>query len=245
MAELPVKFTPMATAFLMSADVPYHIIESLNEYLDKLHIDKKRESHAKSLVGQIKKGQQLRMDDNDPLVKEFSKLCCTLANGYIDCFTKTTGVAFNKLIPEMDEIWSVHSFEGDYNPIHSHSVKALTGVSCTTWTKIPKQIRDKKPSVMGDLYDSSGECDGFITFYYGGVGSNQDAEILRPPTHYTLKPEIGTMYFFPTWMQHSVYPFFGEGERRTVAANINMWPEEVLKMREQNKGVDDNVKSNK
>jgi hypothetical protein len=37
------------------------------------------------------------------------------------------------------------------------------------------------------------------------------------------------MYFFPSWMQHSVYPFFGEGERRTVAANMNIWPEEVLK----------------
>jgi hypothetical protein len=29
---------------------------------------------------------------------------------------------------------------------------------------------------------------------------------------------------FPCWLQHMVYPFEGEGERRTVAANLNVWP---------------------
>jgi hypothetical protein len=28
---------------------------------------------------------------------------------------------------------------------------------------------------------------------------------------------------FPSGLQHMVYPFFGEGERRTVAANLNCW----------------------
>ena len=28
---------------------------------------------------------------------------------------------------------------------------------------------------------------------------------------------------FPCWLQHAVYPFKGEGERRTVAGNVNCW----------------------
>jgi hypothetical protein len=28
---------------------------------------------------------------------------------------------------------------------------------------------------------------------------------------------------FPSWLQHMVYPFEGPGERRTVAANLNVW----------------------
>jgi hypothetical protein len=32
---------------------------------------------------------------------------------------------------------------------------------------------------------------------------------------------------FPSWMQHMVYPFRGEGERRTVAANLNCFPQEL------------------
>jgi hypothetical protein len=29
------------------------------------------------------------------------------------------------------------------------------------------------------------------------------------------------LLMFPSWMQHCVYPFQGDGERRTVAGNIN------------------------
>ena len=38
-----------------------------------------------------------------------------------------------------------------------------------------------------------------------------------------MKPEVGKFFMFPSWLQHSVYPFEGEGERRTVAANLNVW----------------------
>ena len=38
-----------------------------------------------------------------------------------------------------------------------------------------------------------------------------------------IKPEVGKFLMFPSWLQHMVYPFEGEGERRTVAANLNVW----------------------
>jgi hypothetical protein len=38
-----------------------------------------------------------------------------------------------------------------------------------------------------------------------------------------MKPEIGKVLVFPSWLQHMVYPFKGEGERRTVASNLNCW----------------------
>jgi hypothetical protein len=34
-------------------------------------------------------------------------------------------------------------------------------------------------------------------------------------------PQPGKLLLFPSWMQHTVYPFFGEGERRTVAGNLS------------------------
>ena len=51
--ELKVKFLPLANSYLMAASVPQRMVDSLNEYLDKLQEDKNRESHAQSLVGQI------------------------------------------------------------------------------------------------------------------------------------------------------------------------------------------------
>ena len=227
--KLEVKFLPLVDSYLMVAQLPQRMVDSLNSYLDKLQEDKNRKSHARSLVGQIKRGQQLRMAETDPDVREFVELCCSLSVAYIDLFAKETRTEFSRLVAEVNEIWSVHSYEGDYNPIHAHGVKSITGVSCTTWTKIPEQIRmqNVEGGSATDLVNASGNCDGFLTFYHGAIGgSKQDIELLRPPNQHIIKPSVGVVYFFPSWMQHSVYPFFGEGERRTVAANMNIWPKD-------------------
>jgi uncharacterized protein (TIGR02466 family) len=37
-----------------------------------------------------------------------------------------------------------------------------------------------------------------------------------------IDPEPGTMIMFPAWMEHLVHPFYGEGERISIATNIKM-----------------------
>ena len=37
---------------------------------------------------------------------------------------------------------------------------------------------------------------------------------------FDVKPEVGKIVIFPKWLNHQVYPFFGEGERRTLSANF-------------------------
>jgi len=124
----------------------------------------------------------------------------------------------------IDEVWSVHSFEGDYNPIHDHGTKTIMGISTTGWTKVPQQIL-KQPtagSPQYSKYNDSGACDGYLAFSYG---RNQimDVERLRPPQSAEVQPQVGRLFVFPSWLQHMVYPFFGKGERRTVASNLNCW----------------------
>ena len=50
-----------------------------------------------------------------------------------------------------------------------------------------------------------------------------DTDRLRPPQSFVMQPEVGKLLVFPSWLQHMVYPFKGEGERRTVASNLNCW----------------------
>ena len=42
-----------------------------------------------------------------------------------------------------------------------------------------------------------------------------------------IKPEVGTMLIFPNWLKHAVMPFFGEGERRSMAFNWNVHDSET------------------
>ena len=53
--------------------------------------------------------------------------------------------------------------------------------------------------------------------------------MLKPQTEEYVKPEVGTMLIFPNWLKHAVMPFYGEGERRSIAFNWNVHDTEMRK----------------
>ena len=215
----------LPAVFLLEAKMPDAMVSGLNTYLDELMEQEDRTSHAGTLVGQIGHGQQLTMDHNDPKLADYCKMVELLSIDYLTNFASTTGNPFkDQLAVEVDELWSVHSYERDYNPIHDHGTKTIMGISCTSWTKVPQQILDQPTagSPEYNLYNASGDSDGCLAFNYG-INSLMDVQRLRPPQSFVIKPEIGKFLMFPSWLQHMVYPFEGDGERRTVAANLNVW----------------------
>ena len=203
--------------------MPDAMVSGLNTYLDELMEQEDRTSHAGTLVGQIGHGQQLTMDHNDPRLNDFCQMSGILATEYLKNFGNT-GNNIGERQVGIDELWSVHSYERDYNPIHDHGTKTIMGISCTSWTKVPEQILDQPTAGSPEysLYNASGNSDGCLAFNYG-INSLLDVERLRPPQSFVIKPEVGKYLMFPSWLQHMVYPFEGEGERRTVAANLNVW----------------------
>jgi len=223
MAEVTVHNMP--SVYVMETEMPISMVKDLNDYLDEYKEDQDKKSLADSLVGQISQGEQLLMDNEDSRLKEYSEFVCSLGADYINFFFNNTG---NKLDQPkaiaIDETWSVHSYAGDYNPIHDHGTKTIMGISTTGWTKVPQQILDQPTagSPQYSLYQSSGDCDGYIAFNYGR-NELMNTTRLRPPQSFVIKPTVGKLLVFPSWLQHMVYPFKGEGERRTVASNLNCW----------------------
>tara|TARA_R100000084_G_scaffold34047_1_gene13466 strand:+ start:1533 stop:2222 length:690 start_codon:yes stop_codon:yes gene_type:complete len=223
MAEVTVHNMP--SVYVMETEMPISVVNDLNDYLDEYKEDENKKSLANTLVGQISQGEQLLMDNDDPRLHEYNNLISSLAVDYINFFFNNTGNKLkNQKAVEIDETWSVHSYEGDYNPIHDHGTKTIMGISTTGWTKVPQQILEQPTagSPQYSLYQASGDCDGYIAFQYGR-NSLMDVDRLRPPQSFMMKPEVGKLLVFPSWLQHMVYPFKGEGERRTVASNLNCW----------------------
>ena len=124
-------------------------------------------------------------------------------------------------------MWTIHSYEGDYNPMHDHGTRTSMGLSCILYLKVPPQIEalDNPAVEFGGLNNASGAVDGF-TYLCWGTNGMRDINMLRPITEEYVKPEVGTLIMFPAWLRHGVMPFFGEGERRTFSANINVTPAE-------------------
>jgi len=218
------KMQVLPAVYVLETQMPQNMIDDVNDYMDEYREDKNKQSLASTLVGQIDKGEQLLLDHNDKRMVEYNNFICSLGAEYINNFV----VAGNPLrCPkkvEIDETWSVHSYDGDYNPIHDHGTKTLMGISTTAWTKVPSQIGAKATANTPNysLYNESGHSDGCITFQYGRV-SVLDSERLTPAQSFVMTPEVGKLLVFPSWLQHMVYPFKGEGERRTIASNLNCW----------------------
>jgi hypothetical protein len=222
--ELTLKFSVAPSVLFLETRLPLKAVEDLNTYLDKRH-KKNAESFADKLVGQISHGEQLKMDSEDELVKPLVQIVANMSQEYVEQFTKTIGASPMKRLPQVHSLWSVHSYERDYNPVHDHGVDTIMGISFTTWTKIPPQIANGEEYTASKLYNSSGLADGYLQFHFGQTGI-RGLEELRPPFSRTIKPEVGKLLMFPSWCQHTVYPFEGKGERRTVAGNLNMFPKE-------------------
>ena len=218
------KMQVLPAVYVLETQMPQNMIDDVNDYMDEYREDKNKQSLASTLVGQIDKGEQLLLDHNDKRMVEYNNFICSLGAEYINNFV----VAGNPLrCPkkvEIDETWSVHSYDGDYNPIHDHGTKTLMGISTTAWTKVPSQIGAKATANTPNysLYNESGHSDGCITFQYGRV-SVLDSERLTPAQSFVMTPEVGKLLVFPSWLQHMVYPFKGDGERRTIASNLNCW----------------------
>ena len=213
----------MPALFMLKAEIPEKLVDDLNDYLDELREDEDKESLAKTLVGQIHQGEQLNIPPtDDERIQPYVAYLCDLGATYINHFSQSTGIMFkhNKQIA-LDELWSVHSFEGDYNPIHDHGTKTLMGISTTTWTKVPQQILDHPTSGTPEysLYNDSGHSDGCLAFSYGR-NSLTDTDRLFPPQSAVVKPEVGDAIYVPIRAYSTWYILSSERVREEQSQRI-------------------------
>ena len=94
--------------------------------------------------------------------------------------------------------WIVNSVAGDFNPPHTHSGL----VSAAGWTMVPQSIEK----------DQEKDNAGWIEFLFA------DPHPLLS-SKFPVKPTVGKVMFFPSWLQHQVYPFRGKGIRRSISFN--------------------------
>ena len=86
--------------------------------------------------------------------------------------------------------------------------------------KVPNciEVLDENPTA---LHGANGAIDGF-THLIWGQNSRRDVLQLHGQTEDYVKPIVGVMLVFPNWLKHQVMPFFGDGERRSMAMNWNV-----------------------
>ena len=218
-AKMKVKTWP--ALHMLFVDFPKEFVDELNTFIDEVIIPSDKD-YSHSLVGQVRqdeKSKQLMfpMDEHEFAV-EFKKILDSCATNYIQHAYKKQSHA------ETYDAWTVHSYAGDYNPRHSHGVATPAGLSSLMWLKVPDCIKNLKSSVDANtgLNHASGLIDGWTQFTWE-LNSSQDLFRMKCQSQEAVQPAEGRLLIWPNWLDHEVFPFFGEGERRTFVANFNIF----------------------
>jgi len=187
---------------IVKVTIPDQIIIEMNKYVDDLSKDENKMlklDHGKYLAGNVK--QEFRLDI------EFMKKIR---------WAEFLGKSCQRWLLEGHDIrikkfdimasWIVRQFKNDYNPIHYHGGD-ISGVG---YLKVPEDMgntaqKAKKVNHNGKLI----LIDGSKKF------------VCNPS--YIITPKVGDFYFFPSYMMHTVYPFFNTSEeRRSVSFNAKI-----------------------
>ena len=109
------------------------------------------------------------------------------------------------------DAWYHVTRRGGYFGMHNHPMASWSGVYCVSpGQHDPDQPDSGKLSFINpnaQMYFDSGNSQLQMPYHHGSMA---------------FRLQAGQLVLFPSWVQHHVMPFFGEGERITVAFNCSM-----------------------
>jgi len=186
--------------------MPSEVTEALLKKSDEILEDKNRVDWGRNLVGQIAEEPWISNEDLEELgVLQYLE---GMLYNYVWNTLQSDGHELEALECKLDHAWIVSQYENEYNPIHFHTYCDLSSV---LYLRIPSfDDRSKK----GKLPDYKFQRDGMIEFVYKtACPTGLEKGSL------SFSPEVGKLVVFPSNLLHTVYPFKGEGERRSIAFN--------------------------
>jgi len=201
------------------------LIEDLIQHSENLH----RRANG-SLAGKIEDEKFYEEESR----AYFEKQLLTYAVNFYDECEKDKGFVVDIELKKMaqwrlDALWVNRQEPGEYNPIHEHS----GNISFVIYLQIPHGMYE-------EVNPTNGSPPGSISFRYGSdnrmypAWPGTDGKLseryviseletpLRPLTNLELKPEVGEMFIFPSFLAHSVEAFYSPGTRISVSGNFSL-----------------------
>ena len=180
------------------------------DYLWKA-VDEKGLNHRTRLAGNISESRLLEDKDNWFFDNVLQKLAIKYSDSFknlADSFPSTQRHPLS-----MQSMWVNYQKEGEFNPTHHHG-----GVySIVVWLKIPTHHSDQRrlPFVRGS--NEKNAVSNFTFLYPDMLG-------VINGYYYDMEPEVeGTLLFFPSQLQHQVYPFYNcKEDRITLSGNLGL-----------------------
>ena len=214
-----IEIVDVSRTYFFKANISEVLTKKLIAQTDKILEDANSIDYSPNLAGEIYDGKQILIDSSYYKEESIAELLSNLesaSGAYISRFLKkanTTSVDTSKLKfkCQMNDMWIVSQEAHDYNPPHRHSTASPVGLSGVLYLKVPPQISEENK-------------DGYFHFTFGPTCA-PDMRTLKLADQLDILPTTSTMLLFPKDTCHEVFPFRGDGERRCIAFNVNVFPE--------------------
>jgi hypothetical protein len=217
---MDISFNTKPAVSFMSVGFSSEVIEELNTHVDDELID------CMDRAEPIKFSHTL-----DYVGKMFGDYICRLSNTYMknsnmDIVTDEKGAECNQ------SITGVEGREYDFKMLSMNIERLFSGtdqqgntngeLSCILYLKVPEQVAGKIELPGWGAFDDGKEEESNEGYTHLSWGDVEKPSPLKPVTNQYLKPEVGKMIMFPSWVSYSILPFSGEGESRILTADINL-----------------------
>jgi len=190
---------------ILCVKLPDNIIERINHLGDT---QQNKNNMDGRLAGQIKDEPELTDEEMDSI--GIKKIFMDIGQQYVHTILSDKHhFDYNKddfyINMKFVSGWIVNQKENEYNPAHYHS---NCSISAVLYLKVP-EFRPRG-------FVGKKNIDGYIEF----INSTVDHSMLSAGS-YLVKPQVGQLLMFPSTLLHTVYPFQGPEERRSLAFNLS------------------------
>ncbi len=179
--------------------------DGVNEILKRQVLDRARRGggDSKSNVGGWHSKDDLLTWGGDAI----ATLQSWIVTAFQDVTKAMTGGQIYDGVLELNA-WANVNRAGDYNSMHTHPACVWSGVY---YVDIGTPAPEEKPrSGALEFMDPRGGAD-MIAVPGAGFGASK-----------LIRPSNSELIMFPSWLNHWVHPYWGEGERISIAFNVRV-----------------------
>ena len=188
---------------ILKVNIPKPIIDNLNNYIDKIILDKKKSKEldiGERLVGDVT--QEFELEQKIMQESGWGQFLSNCVSKWIELETKNKITKFQIL-----KSWVVRQYENEYNPTHWHSGH----ISGAGFLKVPSNLGKNKQDKKQ------------ISYKGGALQLMHGSRMFLSHSTYNIVPKVGDFYFFPNYLMHAVYPFkYSNEERRSISFNAKI-----------------------
>ena len=203
MEKINIELIKIFGPSILKVSIPKLIIDNLNNYIDKIILDKKKSNEldiGERLVGDVT--QEFELEQKIMHESGWGQFLSNCVSKWIELETKNKITKFQIL-----KSWVVRQYENEYNPTHWHSGH----ISGAGFLKVPSNLGKNKQNKKQ------------ISYKGGSLQLMHGSRMFLSHSTYNIVPKVGDFYFFPNYLMHHVYPFKNtKEERRSISFNAKI-----------------------